>query len=108
MDACPEIVQRESCDAPTLRLVHETDRPISLQPHPKDTSLIVTPDGRWSSLVRRWRPGDVARCRLCPPGTCIADDNRCHILVEGAVPADAAPLWSTGGFARSVGSPARD
>lgn len=66
---------------------------IALQPTPRITSLAVTPDGRWSSLVRHWDEGETARCRLCPNSPCRAEENVCHFLVPRTLTDREAPLY---------------
>jgi len=93
---------------PILRLAEAAAIRLPIQPIPLDASLIVTPDGRHSSLVRRWRPGDPAFCRLCPAGACVARVDYCHMVIPGVVPLSQAPLWSTLGSPRVVGLPRHD
>lgn len=85
-----------------LRLLDGATLPI--QPHPEETSIIVTPRGEWTSLLRHWAPGATARCRLCPEGSCVASPRgSCHMVVPGVVAEADAPLYSTVGIPRRVG-----
>lgn len=79
-------------------------RTIAIQPTPIETSIIVTPDLKWTSLVRNWADGDPERCRLCPAGECIVRLGKCHMVVPGVVARDEAELYSSAGVARRVGS----
>jgi hypothetical protein len=82
----------------------EPSRP---QPIPYYAKVITTPDGSQTAMLRRWNPGDTARCRLCPVGRCIADDDACFVMVKGriseaqALTFDATKLvWPAEGGAR--------
>lgn len=64
------------------------------QPIPIEASLIVTPDRRHSSLVRRWPKGSCIDCKLCPPGNCSASGDVCHLVIEGEIGPDKAAMYS--------------
>lgn len=67
---------------------------LRIQPLPIDTRVVrfVSSNGDFSSVLRRWRPGDSERCRLCPTGKCWAQDDLCLIAVNRFVATDEAPL----------------
>jgi hypothetical protein len=72
------------------------------QPTPMLTTLAVTPDRRWTSIVRYWESGKTAHCRLCPAGTCIARSDVCHLIFSGVIDDSKAMLVSSVGLSRIV------
>jgi hypothetical protein len=73
---------------------------LSFQPEPEVWQVVQTPDGLWTAVFRGWNPGDARRCRLCPVGSCVADDNYCLIQVSGRVSTDEARLFNSNGMKR--------
>lgn len=65
----------------------DPDRPWPLFAHVghlRLDGLVVT------SIMRRWRPGDAARCRRCPAGHCYADRDICCLTIAEFIPSEAA------------------
>jgi hypothetical protein len=62
------------------------------QPIPKATLIARTYVGSTavSSVLRIWKPGDVAHCRLCAPGQCSAHGDACMLLLKRWVKDDEA------------------
>jgi len=80
--------------------------PTILPFHPKPIGLHVAHmpmgDGQVvTSIVRRWREGATAGCRLCL--NCGARDNVCLVLVDQYVPREEADAFSTRGLVRVPG-----
>jgi hypothetical protein len=49
----------------------------------------------------------VARCRLCPRGSCVASGDSCHMVLRGVIEVRKAALHSTAGATRDVGRAVR-
>lgn len=74
--------------------------PFAAQPNPTDTQVAHLWFGPAcaTAIMRHWRPGDVARCGLCPREECTAlDSDYCLVQVEGFVSAEDAGLKSLAG-----------
>jgi hypothetical protein len=74
---------------------------LPIQPHPlcTDVAHARAAAGPVTAIMRDWRPGDAARCRLCPRARCsAAGRDHCLVVVNLYVPHDAAPLYSTRGL----------
>lgn len=68
------------------------------QPLPRITEVVRLRIGNvWvSAITRRWRHGDVPRCRLCP--VCTAYKGSCTLLVTRSLTASRARLFSIVGL----------
>ncbi len=88
--------------APVLAIVGADEATMSPehQPVPYEFTVIPTPDGAWSAVVRHWRPEDIPRCRLCPVGRCEASlvTNSCSLMFRGRVQADDAARIDASGL----------
>lgn len=71
------------------------------QPTPRSTKTLTTPDGAWTTIIRKWRPGDAEDCHLCPDGTCTLDYGSCELMVPGAISPREARHYSTHGMRRA-------
>jgi hypothetical protein len=69
-----------------------------LQPEPIDTRRVIAPGSGYTTIMRQWRPGETARCRLCPKGRCTAKDDICLLTIRGIIPKEAAPTFNTAGL----------
>jgi hypothetical protein len=92
MGAMPKTGRGEAASCAGAELVV-----LTLQPRPvlTRTAHLRHRGGAISAIYREWQGSDPARCRLCPVGTCCAQDGACLILVEGDVSDDEAELFST-------------
>jgi hypothetical protein len=70
------------------------------QPRPYDTEVLTTPDGAWTTIIRRWHHGDHEDCGLCPDGGCNARYGACSFMVPGRVSIGEARFYSTRGMTR--------
>jgi hypothetical protein len=60
--------------------------------------------GQWiTALLRFWRPEEIARCRLCEKGRCMAIDDTCMFVIIGYISDEDAPLYSIVGARRQDG-----
>lgn len=70
---------------------------LSLAPRP--ISWHVARQGGHTAITRVWRPGEAARCKLCPRGDCRADETGglgvCLVMVDRSVSDQEARLYST-------------
>ena len=70
-----------------------TDR--SATPAPVETRVCYTPDLRWTTIFRRWRPGDsgpAGKCRRCLK--CYAYDGGCLMTIPRIVDRAEAATFS--------------
>ena len=68
---------------------------LAIQPVPVGLQIAAHTDaGRTvTGILRQWKPGDAARCRLCPVGRCGAHNDVCLVLVSGVVAPSTAALY---------------
>lgn len=84
-----------------LHLARGVPYVLPMQPEPVMWQAAPTPDGRWTAAVRLWDPGDVARCRLCPVGTCVATERSfCVLQIPGRLTTAQVRLLDTNGMPR--------
>lgn len=83
------------------------NKTLPIQPHPLMTQLAAkTINGvTLSAISRHWAPGESKYCRLCPSGTCAAQQESCLILTTQPVGNDEAPLYRSSGIAPAVLGP---
>lgn len=62
---------------------------------PEPTRTYVSYVGGTTAIVRVWRPGEAARCRLCPAGECSYDteDRLCLVSIAQVIPRSTAPSF---------------
>lgn len=78
----------------------EAPATLAMQPIPLDVHIAHDrrKDGCTTALVRTWREGDTARCRLCPRDRCKAYAGVCLVQVKIDVPDEQARMFSTVGL----------
>lgn len=75
--------------APTLTIQPEATR--AWVSHYRIGGSVIT------AIFRQWRPGEAARCRLCPLGRCVAQRDGCLVQVDGVVSPESARTFSAVG-----------
>jgi hypothetical protein len=106
MDVSPTHHPARRASTPTPTSIHtapEEGPPtlaFSAQPMPRFALVAPTPDGRWTAITRKFQPGESASCRLCPAGTCGAEEDVCTLQFEGVVREEDALLISSVGLLR--------
>lgn len=66
-------------------------------PEPAETLTVTSPGDGYTAILRVWGPGDVALCRMCPVGRCVAVGDLCLLMVRGRVDPDAAAVFDATG-----------
>ncbi len=91
------VAQRSDMAEPGLE-VAATLPMVPMQPRPERTRVVYyrTVGRTITAIMRRWRPGDTARCQLC--SQCRAYDDGCLMVFPRKIPKDEAPLASSRGY----------